>query len=170
MFSLVFHYLFPWVALINKTPLKCKCLISDEKHVSPQMKTWWCFTNVPGVSLGIKIHPPDPNGCHLLAFDCLIMNNWWVWKVICQKRQAWFHLISRHREVGWKMRRSWVFKDQLRGAQVWMSDEILTGVFDVAFHQMNYHKWSTKRSTFTENNLINVNKHRRGTNLGIFTY
>ena len=22
-----------------------------------------------GVSLSIKIHPPDPNGCHLLAFD-----------------------------------------------------------------------------------------------------
>ena len=138
MFSLAGISLFPWVVLINKTPLKCKCLISDEKHVSPQMKTWWCFTNVPGVSLGIEIHPPDPNGCHLLAFDCLIMNNWWVWKVICQKRQAWFHLICRHREVGWKMRRSWVFKDQLRGAQVWMSDEILTGVFDVAFI-----KWTT---------------------------
>ena len=26
-----------------------------------------------GVSLGIKIHPPDPNGRHLLAFDG--MNN-----------------------------------------------------------------------------------------------
>ena len=27
-----------------------------------------------GVSLGIKIHPPDPNSSHLLAFDC--MNNY----------------------------------------------------------------------------------------------
>ena len=44
MFSLAGISLFPWVVLINKTPLKCKCLISDEKHVSPQMKTWWCFT------------------------------------------------------------------------------------------------------------------------------
>ena len=24
-----------------------------------------------GVSLGIKIHPPDPNGRQLLAFDCM---------------------------------------------------------------------------------------------------
>ena len=28
------------------------------------------------VSLGIEIHPPDPNGCYLLAFVC--MNNFWV--------------------------------------------------------------------------------------------
>ena len=28
-----------------------------------------------GVSLDIKIHPPEPNGCHLLALDCMIMNN-----------------------------------------------------------------------------------------------
>ena len=139
MFSLVFHYLFPWVAVINKTPLKCKCLISDEKHVSPQMKTWWCFTNVPGVSLDIKIHPPDPNNCHLLAFGCMIMNNERVWKVIYQKRQAWFYPISRLRKVGWKTRCSRVFKDWLQGACVWISDEILSGVFDVA-SQMNYHK------------------------------
>ena len=36
---------------------------------------------LPGVSLDIKIHPPDPNNCHLLAFDCMIMNNERVWKV-----------------------------------------------------------------------------------------
>ena len=24
---------------------------------------------------GVKIHPPDPNGCHLLAFNCMIMYN-----------------------------------------------------------------------------------------------
>ena len=23
--------------------VKCKCLISDEKNISSQMKTWWCF-------------------------------------------------------------------------------------------------------------------------------
>ena len=27
-----------------------------------------------GVSLSIKIHPPDPNGCHLLAFDWGMIN------------------------------------------------------------------------------------------------
>ena len=35
---------------------------------------WYCIGGVlPGVSLDIKIYPPDPNGPHLLAFDC--MNN-----------------------------------------------------------------------------------------------
>ena len=33
-----------------------------------QMKTCWCF-----IWCSIKIHPPDPNGRHLLAFD--FMNN-----------------------------------------------------------------------------------------------
>ena len=32
------------------------------------------------VSLVIKIHPPDPNSRHFLAFDC--MNNWWVWELL----------------------------------------------------------------------------------------
>ena len=27
----------------QKNLIKWKCLISDEKHVSSQMKTWWCF-------------------------------------------------------------------------------------------------------------------------------
>ena len=31
------------------------------------------LTVLSGASLGIKIHPPDPNSRHLLAFDC--MNN-----------------------------------------------------------------------------------------------
>ena len=38
--------LFPWVVLlIWSISLKCKCLImiSDEKHVSSQLKTLWCF-------------------------------------------------------------------------------------------------------------------------------
>ena len=35
---------------------------------------WYCTGGVlSSVSLDIKIYPPDPNGRHLLAFDC--MNN-----------------------------------------------------------------------------------------------
>ena len=35
---------------------------------------WYCISGVlPGVSLDIKIYPPDPNGRNLLVFDC--MNN-----------------------------------------------------------------------------------------------
>ena len=32
------------------------------------MKTWWCFI---WCFIGIAIHSPDPNGHHLLAFDCM---------------------------------------------------------------------------------------------------
>ena len=42
--------------------------------------------------------------------------------------------------MGWKTRRSRVFKDRLRGAHVWILNEILSGVLDVV-SQMNYHKW-----------------------------
>ena len=53
----------------------------------------------------------------------------------------WFHPISRHKEVGRKMWRGRVFKDRLRGTCVWILNEILSGVFDVA-SQMNYHKYN----------------------------
>ena len=50
--------LFPWVVLINNDiSLKCKYLISDENLVSA----------LSGVSLGIKIHPPEPKDCYLLT-------------------------------------------------------------------------------------------------------
>ena len=62
-------------------------------------------------------------------------------KLIYQKQQAWFHPISRHKEVGRKMWRGRVFKDRLRGTCVWILNEILSGVFDVA-SQMNYHKYN----------------------------
>ena len=42
-------------------------------------KTFW-LSVLSGVSLGIKIHPPDPNSRHFLAFDC--MNNWRVWELL----------------------------------------------------------------------------------------
>ena len=47
-------------------------------NVSFQIKNMFHLRETPGgvlsgVSLGIKIHPPDPNSRHLLAFDC--MNN-----------------------------------------------------------------------------------------------
>ena len=61
--SCCYLFLGVWNGEYNISP-KYKCLISDQKHVSSQMKTWWCF--ICFFSQGIKIHPPDPNGRHLL--------------------------------------------------------------------------------------------------------
>ena len=47
------------------------CFILNENLVSGGVSS--------DVSLGIKNHPPNPNGSHLSAFDC--MNNQWVWEV-----------------------------------------------------------------------------------------
>ena len=75
--------------------LKCKCLISA------RWKT--CFTSDEnsGVSLVVKIHSPDPNGRHLLVFDC--MNTSWVWeyqmKVVTYVAPT--HVLGRRDHVCW---------------------------------------------------------------------
>ena len=43
MFSLVCIICFMSCVNQQNMSFKCKCLISDEKHVSCQMKTWSCF-------------------------------------------------------------------------------------------------------------------------------
>ena len=39
------------------------------------LKWWKTDAVLSGVSLGIKIHPSDPNGRKLLAFDCMSIIN-----------------------------------------------------------------------------------------------
>ena len=53
--------------------------IKITKNVNVWSQIWKPWKFGCGVSLGIKINPPDLNGCHLLAVG--LMNNWWVWEV-----------------------------------------------------------------------------------------
>ena len=66
VFTGIFIVSMSTVVLINKTPLKWKSLNWSE------MKNMFHLRWKRG---GVKIYPPDPNGCHLSAFDRMIMYN-----------------------------------------------------------------------------------------------
>lgn len=58
--------------------------------------------------------------------------------IIYQTWEGVFHWISKHREVSWKTRPKAEFFDRFRG--VWISDETLFWVFDIAFQKNRYFK------------------------------
>jgi hypothetical protein len=64
-------------------------------------------------------------------------------EVIDQTQERVFHLISKHREVGWKNEVQPSFFNRLRG--VWISDETLFQVLDIASQTINDSRRKSKQ-------------------------
>ena len=118
---------------------------------------WWLYLDAPKETpVVVSLHTHEEHSVNWTTLYNQVSCIYFVESivhVIYQKWHAVFHPISRHREVGWKTRRSWVFEDLLWG--VWISEETLSGVFDLA-SQMNNDSWRNSKTKFAKfyGNLI----------------